>query len=77
MEKTLEKELKCFNDNLPKLLSTARNKYVLVHGDEIVETFESKEDAIKAGYERVGIVPFLVKQVKELEDTYNFTSTLI
>lgn len=63
----LEKELAAFNRNLPKLKTEHEGKFVLIHGDELIEVFSSYDDAIKAGYSRFGLEPFLVKQVQALE----------
>ncbi len=39
------------------------NKFVLIKGDEVVDFFAAYEDALKAGYQRFGLDPFLVKQI--------------
>lgn len=78
MEKTLlEKELNYYSSIHNSLLGKAKDEYALIHGEELIDTFKSKEDAIKKGYELFGNAPFLVKQVKEIEDILNFTSNLL
>jgi hypothetical protein len=73
-ESVLEEELATFEDNLLDLLGRARGKYALVKGAEIVATFTAKSDAIAAGYEIYGNVPFLVNQVIYIADPLMFFS---
>lgn len=63
----LEQELKTYHDKLPEL-KNSEGKFVLISGDTIVDTFTSYEDAIKEGYSKFGIKPFLVKQIRTVED---------
>jgi hypothetical protein len=63
----LERELETYHSKLPELKAEHEGKFVLIHGDEVVDTFSSYDDAIKAGYSRFGLSPFLVKQIRALE----------
>jgi len=63
----LEKEMETFRKKLPELKVEHEGKFVLIHAEEIVDFFTSYDDAIKAGYDRFGLAPFLVKQVLALE----------
>jgi len=65
----LEKELETFKDRRQELAAEQEGKLVLIHGTEVVDVFTSYEDAIKAGYSRFGLSPFLVKQVHAFERT--------
>ncbi|MBV8201257.1 MAG: hypothetical protein JOZ15_11595 [Acidobacteria bacterium] len=40
---------------------------MLIRGDEIVDFYSSYDDAIKVGYSRFGLEPFLVKQFQAVE----------
>jgi hypothetical protein len=62
----LEKELITYKNSLPKL-KDKEGKFVLIHGDDIIETFTSYEDAIKEGYAKFKLEPFLVKQIHAIE----------
>jgi hypothetical protein len=62
----LEKELAVYNQKLPELKENNEGKFVLIHGDS-VDVFTSYEDAIKAGYEKYRLEPFLVKQIVSME----------
>ena len=63
----LETELETFRSKLQELKTEHEGKFVLIHGDEVVEVFTSYEDAIKAGYSKFGLSPFLVKQIHAME----------
>ena len=60
-----------------ELVGQSRGKYVLIKDDRIVGVFDSEMDAAHQGYERFGNVPFLVKQVVEVEVPLDFTSSLL
>jgi hypothetical protein len=62
----LEKELATYHARLPELKAD-EGKFVLVHGDEVAGVFTSSEDAIKIGYEKFKLEPFLVKQIQAME----------
>jgi adenosylmethionine-8-amino-7-oxononanoate aminotransferase len=63
----LEKELAVYRSKLPELKAEHEGKFVLIHGDQVVDFFSSYDDAINAGYSRFGLEPFLVKQIHALE----------
>jgi hypothetical protein len=62
----LEKELETFKRKLPELKAENEGKFALVHQDD-VDIFSSYDDAIKAGYTKFGLAPFLVKQIHAVE----------
>ena len=62
----LEKELETYKSKLPEL-KQYEGKFVLIHGEEVIDTFDSYEDAIKEGYKRYNLEPFLVKQIHSVE----------
>ncbi|MBI3981711.1 MAG: hypothetical protein HY337_02285 [Gemmatimonadetes bacterium] len=76
MVPVLEQELRTYEAHREKLVGTATGKFVLIRGSEVVGLFDAQLDAIRQGYERFGNVPFLVKQVLEVETPHNFTSNL-
>jgi len=77
MGKLLEKELKTFEGHRSELLGKHRGKFALVKEDKIEGVFDDEADALSQGYERFGNVPFLVKQIVEIDLPMNFTSNLI
>lgn len=77
MSKVLEEEKTYYNSVKSELLGKAKNEFALIKGKQVIDTFKSKEDAVKRGYELFGNTPFLVKRIEELEMPQNFTSYLI
>ena len=75
MADTLERELKTYTDHLQEL-KASEGKFVLIHGDQVVGIFESYQDALKAGYEKFGVKPFLVKRISAVESVAYFTREL-
>lgn len=67
----LQQELETYNKALPELLQSA-GKFALVKGDEVAGVYDSYSDALKIGYERFGLVPFLVKRVAPTEQVAFF-----
>jgi hypothetical protein len=68
----LQKELETFKEHLPEW-KEHEGKFALIHSDEVVDFFSSYEDAIKIGYSRFGLKPFLVKRVHALEQIQHIT----
>lgn len=62
----LETELETYKQKLPELKEN-EGKFVLIHGDEVVDIFSTYDDAIKAGYQQFALQPFLVKQIHAIE----------
>lgn len=77
MPELLEVELKTYEDHRDELLGSDSGKFVLIRGEQVISVFDTKADAIRAGYERFGNVPFLVKQLVQVEVPQNFTSNLL
>ena len=72
----LEKELATYKAKLPDL-KEHQGKFVLIHGDEVVDYYVAYEDAIKAVYDKFKLEPFLVKQVSVTEAVHQFTRQII
>ncbi len=62
----LKIELETYEAHKPSLLGK-EGKYVLICGSELSEPWDTYEDALKAGYEKYGVKPFLVKQIQGTE----------
>ena len=56
----LEKELQTYKEKLPEIVAD-EGKFVLIDGDNVIDVYGTYEDAIKAGYEKFQLGPFLVK----------------
>jgi hypothetical protein len=66
----LERELAVFQQKLPEFTAEHVGKYVLIHGNDVIDFFSSYDDAIKAGYSKLGLEPFLVKQIRVMEQVH-------
>ena len=62
----LEKELAVYKQKLPEL-AEQEGKFALVHGEDFVDVYSTYEDAIKEGYNRFKLEPFLVKRIQATE----------
>ena len=72
----LEKELSTYKARLSQL-KEHEGKFVLIHGDDVVDFFATYEDAIKAGYQKFKLEPFLVKQVNAVETVQHVTRPIL
>ena len=63
----LEKELQFFERNRAAWLIHHEGKFALVHGEELLGTFDSPESAYADGVNRIGNVPFLIKPIVRVE----------
>ncbi|MBI2531017.1 MAG: hypothetical protein HYW03_02185 [Deltaproteobacteria bacterium] len=77
MSQVLDAEIKTYEQQRDNLLGTSEGKFVLIRGSQVVGVFDSKMDAIAAGYQQFGNVPFLVKQIVKIETPQNFVSNLL
>jgi len=65
----LETEVETYRIRLPELAAD-EGKFVLIHGDQVVDVYGTYEDAIKEGYAKFGLEPFLVKQIQTTEQVH-------
>jgi hypothetical protein len=77
MVEMLKKELEVYKAQKSELIAKSKGKFVLIKDDKVIDVFDSGIDAIHRGYELYGNVPFLVKQIVEIETPQNFTSNLL
>ena len=71
----LEKELATYQSKLSELKEN-EGKFVLIHGSDVIDVFGTYEDAVKEGYARFKLEPFLVKQIQSVEQVH-FISRLL
>jgi hypothetical protein len=62
----LEKEIATYLEKKCELLAN-EGKFALIHGDELAGIWDTYEDALKVGYEKYGLAPFLVKKIEAVE----------
>ena len=68
----LEQEIETYAKRLPELLAHV-GEFVLIHQDRVLGFYPDYESALGAGYEPVGLHPFLVKKIAEKEEAWFFT----
>ncbi len=59
----LKKEIETYNEMKDELESQHMSKWVLIHGNKLVSTFESFEAAAEDAMKRYGHGPYLIRQV--------------
>lgn len=62
----LERELETYRRHLSQWAGS-EGKYVLIKQDEVVDMFSSYEDALREGYRKFQLEPFMVKQIRTLQ----------
>lgn len=77
MADLLKKELQTYEARKAELIGKYEGKFALIKDADVLGVFDTKLDAIRQGYERFGRVPFLVKQIIEIEMPQHFTSNLL
>jgi hypothetical protein len=72
----LERELRTYEAKKAEL-EQHQGKYVLIHGDMIVDVIDTYPDAIRQGYRQFGVNdPFLVKRIEIPETAQTITRLL-
>jgi hypothetical protein len=71
----LEREIETYNRRLGELLPH-QGKYVVIHADEVVGTYDGFDDALREGYERFGDEAFLVRKIRETEPVMTMPRSL-
>ena len=59
----LEEEQATYRARLAELLAD-EGKFVLIHGADIVGTYSTSQEAMREGYERFKLEPFLVRRIE-------------
>ncbi len=77
MTTILDTELCTYAEHRDELIRSAEGQFVLIHGCHVAGVFITEGDAIEAGYQRFGNVPFLVKQIVQFEQPTTFASRMI
>jgi len=66
MADELKRELETYERKKADLLAQA-GKFVVIKGDDVIGVYESYADALKIGYDKCGLNPFLVKRIQAVE----------
>ena len=76
MTDTLKTEIETYLREKDRLVAESAGKYVLIHGTYVIGVWDTYEDALKEGYERFLLKPFLVKHIEAIEKVHFFTRDL-
>ncbi len=68
----LQTELEYFQKHKPEYLKLYKGQFVLIKGEEFAGAFTTEAEAYKAGLERFGNEPFLIKQVLDTDQTVSY-----
>jgi hypothetical protein len=71
MSEPLKIELETF-ENIKGTLLSQEGKFAVVYGSELLGVFDTYEDALKIGYDRCNLKPFLVKRIQAIEPVNYF-----
>ncbi len=66
----LAEELETYYARKAELLQTARGKYVVIKGKEIIGLFDDQDEAFRQAYRQLGLTSFLLREVSEGEKVY-------
>jgi hypothetical protein len=73
-----EKELEVYKRvKADYLTQYPQGGFVVIKGDEVLGIWQSRLDALKAGIDKYGDVPFLVKNINESDIVVNFSRNLV
>ena len=73
----LEKEIKYFEAHKEELLSHYEGQFILIKDDTLVGAFTTEEDAYKAGIEKFGNQPILIKKVTKEEEIVQLPTVML
>jgi hypothetical protein len=59
----LAEEMAAYRGRLPTLLREHDGQFVLIKGTEVIGVFHDRSQALREGYQRFGVIPFLVRQI--------------
>jgi hypothetical protein len=74
---SLRREQAVYESNLSRWLSDHEGEFVLIKGEAVDGFYESRDDALTAGYSRFGIGPLFVKQILPTEPVYHIPNALV
>ncbi|MGE5566024.1 MAG: hypothetical protein ACM3YN_07720 [Parcubacteria group bacterium] len=72
----LTTELEHYRNILPSL-KDQEGKFIVITGKDVLGIFDSYSDALKIGYQKVGLDPFLVKKISTDEVISYFSRDIL
>jgi hypothetical protein len=74
---SLRREQAVYESNVSRWLADHEGEYVLIKGEAVDGFYESRDEALTAGYSRFGIGPLFVKQILPTEPVYHIPNALV
>jgi len=74
---SLATELATYERHKEELVGVNEGKFVLIQGEAIAGVWDTYTDALEAGYKQFGLTPFLVKQIRGIEQVQFFTRDFV
>lgn len=65
---SLEKEYNYFLKNKESLLKKYENKFIVIVGEDIIESFDSQDDALREASKKYSLGSFLIQKVSKGEE---------
>jgi hypothetical protein len=72
MKKTLISENKTYQNILPELSKTDLGKFVLIKESELIGVYQTKKEALDAGYDKFNDELFLVREILKVKEPMDF-----
>ena len=74
---SLSREQAVYEANRPRWLQEHEAAHVLIKGDAVIGFYQTRDEALEAGYAEFGIVPLFVKQVAASEPIHHIPNVLL
>jgi hypothetical protein len=68
----LQKELETYN-RLKQQFIADEGRFVLICGDAVDSIWDTYDDALRVGYQKFGLAPFMVKKIGVIEPVHVFS----
>ena len=66
----LAEEVATYAAQKDSLVRDSLGKFVVISGDKVLGTWDTYEEALEAGYTNVGLKPFLVREVRQIDEVH-------
>jgi len=73
----LETEVAFYNSQKKDWLRHYEGKFALIKGTELLGTYTTWQEAFDDGVQKLGNVPFLIRQVQEKDDVVQFPALAV
>jgi hypothetical protein len=73
----LQTELEYFQKHKQEYLKLYKGQFVLIKGEQFAGTYTTEAEAYKAGLEKFGNEPFLIKQVLDDDGTVSYPALTV